>query len=295
PPPAGRCPVRAHPEPRRHECLLLHVLDQWLLGSVARPASEWFPVLRCHSDDTGVNRDDPNRQPIGPAYGTYPGLLDHVVQQSFGVGGDCHRTGAAGLAPLRTCVPASLWHGALVPAELGVSLCLDTHLASSRRGPQDPRPSQSPWDVAPQCEGQRLSTPTSGRLNTDVRWRMKSIIVGCGRVGAGLAQSLWQRGQVVIVVDHETTAFERLGTGFKGQTLLRGGLDREVLLQAGIERADGLAAITGSDDTNVVLARLARHFFRVPRVVARLHDPRHAEVYQPLAIQAITPLTSPIP
>jgi trk system potassium uptake protein TrkA len=59
---------------------------------------------------------------------------------------------------------------------------------------------------------------------------MKSIIIGCGRVGAGLAQSLWQCGQVVIVVDHETTAFERFGTGFKGQTLLGAGLDREVLL-----------------------------------------------------------------
>ena len=120
---------------------------------------------------------------------------------------------------------------------------------------------------------------------------MKSIIIGCGRVGAGLAQRLSQRGQVVIVVDREAPAFERLGASFKGQTLLGAGLDREVLLQAGIERADGLAAVTGSDDTNVVMAHLARQVFRVPRVVARLHDPRHAEVYQRLGIQAITPLT----
>ena len=75
--------------------------------------------------------------------------------------------------------------------------------------------------------------------------------------GAGLAQSLCQRRQAVIVVDQEATAFERLGTGFTGQTIVGAGLDREVLLQAGIERADGLAAVTGSDDTNVVLARLA--------------------------------------
>lgn len=120
---------------------------------------------------------------------------------------------------------------------------------------------------------------------------MKSIIVGCGRLGAGLAQSLCQRRQVVIVVDQEATAFERLGTGFTGQTIVGAGLEREVLLQAGIERADGLAAVTGSDDTNVVLARLARQIFRVPRVVARLHDPRHAEVYRQLGIQTITPLT----
>jgi trk system potassium uptake protein TrkA len=120
---------------------------------------------------------------------------------------------------------------------------------------------------------------------------MQSIIIGCGRVGAGLAQSLSQRGQVVMVVDQEATAFEQLGLGFRGQTLLGTGLDRGVLRQAGIERADGLAVVTGSDDTNVVLARLARQVFRVPRVVARLHDPRHAEVYRQLGIQTITPLT----
>ena len=120
---------------------------------------------------------------------------------------------------------------------------------------------------------------------------MKNIIIGCGRVGAGLAQSLCQRRQSVTVVDQEATAFERLGTRFTGQTIIGAGLDREVLLQAGIEHADGLAAVTGSDDTNVVLARLARQVFRVPRVVARLHDPRHAEVYRQLGIQTITPLT----
>jgi trk system potassium uptake protein len=120
---------------------------------------------------------------------------------------------------------------------------------------------------------------------------MKSIIVGCGRVGAGLAQSLCQRRQSVTVVDQEGSAFEGLGPGFTGQTIVGAGLDREVLLQAGIERADGLATVTGSDDTNVVIARLARQIFRVPRVVARLHDPRHAEVYRQLGIQTITPLT----
>ncbi len=119
---------------------------------------------------------------------------------------------------------------------------------------------------------------------------MKSIIIGCGRVGAGLAQSLCQRSQSVTVVDQDATAFERLGTGFTGQTIVGTGFDRDVLLHAGIERADGLAAVTGYDETNVVLARLARQMFRVPRVIARLHDPRHAEVYRRLGIQTMTPL-----
>jgi trk system potassium uptake protein TrkA len=64
-----------------------------------------------------------------------------------------------------------------------------------------------------------------------------------------------------------------------------------VLLQAGIERADGLAAVTGSDEANTVIARLARQVFRVPRVVARLYDPRKAEVYQRLGLQTINPVT----
>jgi len=95
----------------------------------------------------------------------------------------------------------------------------------------------------------------------------------------------------VTVVDQEATAFERLGAGFTGQTIVGTGFDRDVLLHAGIECADGLAAVTGRDETNVVLARLARQMFRVPRVIARLHDPRHAEVYRRLGIQTITPLT----
>ena len=120
---------------------------------------------------------------------------------------------------------------------------------------------------------------------------MKLIIIGCGGVGAGLAQTLSQRGHAVTMVDKDPVTFERLGSMFKGQTVLGGGLDREVLLQAGIERADGLAAVTGSDETNVVAARLARQVFRVPRVVARLYDPRKAEVYRRLGLQTINPVT----
>lgn len=120
---------------------------------------------------------------------------------------------------------------------------------------------------------------------------MKLIIIGCGRVGAGLAQTLSQRGHAVTVVDKDSLTFERLGSTFKGQTVNGGGFDREVLLQTGIERADGLAAVTGSDEVNIVTARLARQMFRVPRVVARLYDPRKAEVYQRLGLQTINPVT----
>jgi len=114
------------------------------------------------------------------------------------------------------------------------------------------------------------------------------IIIGCGRMGAGLAQTLAQRGYAVTVVDRDPTAFERLGPAFDGQTIAGVGFDRDVLLQAGIERADALAAVTSSDDVNVVAARVARQIFRVPRVAARLYDPRKAEIYRRLGIQTIS-------
>ena len=65
------------------------------------------------------------------------------------------------------------------------------------------------------------------------------------------------------------------------------GFDRDVLIEAGIERADALAAVMPSDEANVVAARLASEFFHVPRVVARLYDPRKAEIYERLGLQTI--------
>lgn len=120
---------------------------------------------------------------------------------------------------------------------------------------------------------------------------MKMIIIGCGRLGAGLAETLSQRGFGVTVVDRNPAAFERLGVSFRGNTLTGGGFDREVLLAAGIERVDGLASVTASDEVNVVAARLARHVFHVPRVVARLYEPRKAEVYRRLGLMTISQLT----
>ena len=115
------------------------------------------------------------------------------------------------------------------------------------------------------------------------------LIVGCGRVGAGLAKALIERGHSVTVVDKDALAFEKLGEKFKGQAILGVGFDRDVLLKAGIQQADGLAAVTASDEANVVVARIARDIFHVPKVVARLFDVRQAEIYRRLGLQTITP------
>lgn len=120
---------------------------------------------------------------------------------------------------------------------------------------------------------------------------MKIIVIGCGRMGAGLAQALSLQGHAVTVVDADPAAFDRLGPSFKGHTVAGSAVDRETLLAAGMERADGLAAVTASDEANVVAARLAMQVFHVPRVVARLYDPRKAEIYRRLGLHTITPVT----
>ncbi len=118
---------------------------------------------------------------------------------------------------------------------------------------------------------------------------MRLIVIGCGSVGAGLTQSLDQRGHNITVVDSDPDAFLQLGASFHGQKIVGIGFDRDVLLQAGIERTDGLAAVTSSDETNIVAAQVARQIFHVPQVVARVNHPRQATIYHRLGLQTIAP------
>jgi len=128
---------------------------------------------------------------------------------------------------------------------------------------------------------------------------MNVVVIGCGRVGSRLATALALRGDSVTVVDPDPAALDRLGTHFgaEGSTTFRGqritgdGCDFEVLKHAGVDRADGLAAVTGSDEINAVLARLATTRLNVPRVVARIYAPAKAEIYRRLGVQTISPVT----
>lgn len=120
---------------------------------------------------------------------------------------------------------------------------------------------------------------------------MKIIIIGCGRVGSGLAKMLSLRKHDVTVIDNNPDSFEALGPTFKGKTVCGIGFDRAVLKHAGIERCDALAAVTASDDANIVAARMAKKFYRVPRVAARLYDPRKAEIYRRFGLQTISPVS----
>jgi trk system potassium uptake protein TrkA len=113
------------------------------------------------------------------------------------------------------------------------------------------------------------------------------VIMGCGRVGSTIAHTLEARGHSVAVIDQDADAFRRLGTEFTGITVNGIGFDREVLTSAGIEHADAFAAVSSGDNSNIISARLARETFGVPRVVARIYDPKRAEVYERLGIPTV--------
>jgi trk system potassium uptake protein TrkA len=120
---------------------------------------------------------------------------------------------------------------------------------------------------------------------------MRVIIMGCGRVGEQLARLLSAEQHAVVVIDLSAQALARLGPDFKGRTVKGIGFDRGILTEAGIEEADAFAATSSSDNANIIAARIARNIFRVPRVVARLYDPRRAEIYQRLGLMTISSTT----
>ncbi|MFI5842332.1 potassium channel family protein [Catenuloplanes sp. NPDC051500] len=116
---------------------------------------------------------------------------------------------------------------------------------------------------------------------------MHIVIMGCGRVGSTLAHNLEERGHSVAVIDQNADAFRRLGPEFGGVIVTGAGFDRDVLREAGIERADGFAAVSSGDNSNIISARLARETFGVPRVAARIYDQKRAEVYERLGIPTV--------
>lgn len=116
---------------------------------------------------------------------------------------------------------------------------------------------------------------------------MHAVVVGCGRVGSAVATALEEAGHTVSVVDKDARAFRRLPAGFGGRRVKGLGFDREKLLEAGIQDAAAVAAVTNGDNSNIVVARVARETFGVDRVVARIYDPRRAVIYERLGIPTI--------
>jgi len=116
---------------------------------------------------------------------------------------------------------------------------------------------------------------------------MHVVIGGCGRVGRQLTANLVRQGHTISVIDKHPSAFEKLPPGFEGQTLVGMVFDREILEEAGIADAGAYIAVTNGDNSNIVSARVAKEHFKVEKVVARIYDPRRAEIYQRLGIPTV--------
>lgn len=118
-----------------------------------------------------------------------------------------------------------------------------------------------------------------------------TMIIGCGRLGANLANALSNEGANVLIMDENSEAFRRLATNFGGLSVVGNGTDFNTLLDARIRQASAVIAVTNDDNTNIMVAQIARDVFGVKRVIARLYDPECEVVYQQFGIDTICPST----
>ncbi len=119
---------------------------------------------------------------------------------------------------------------------------------------------------------------------------MNVVIMGSGRVASELATLLDQEGHAVVVIDVQSSQFERLPVGFGGKTLVGDATDEEVLRRAGLASADAFIALTRDDDRNAMAAQIAKHIFGVRKVICRIYDPLREEFYKTLGLEAISPI-----
>jgi len=117
---------------------------------------------------------------------------------------------------------------------------------------------------------------------------MNFIIIGCGRLGAELAYRLYTQGNQVAIIDHNPLAFNNLDPAFSGRTIEGEALNKDILLRAGVEHADGLAAVTNSDLLNAVIAHAVRMEFRVSQVYVRNYDPYWRPLHEAFGLHMVS-------
>jgi trk system potassium uptake protein TrkA len=124
----------------------------------------------------------------------------------------------------------------------------------------------------------------------NIKQTKKSIVImGCGRVGGKLASMFDAAGHKVTVLDLDAYSFRRLPPTFSGTALIGNGTDEDMLRKAGIEAADAFIALTQGDNRNVMAAQIAKHIFKVPRVICRIYDPLRKDIYEQLGLESISP------
>ena len=117
------------------------------------------------------------------------------------------------------------------------------------------------------------------------------MIIGCGRVGSQLALLLSQEGHNVTIIDKNQEAFKRLGEAFNGVAAVGNGFDEKLLKELKIDRQDAFVSVTSGDNTNLMASQIAKKMFNVPRVMARVYDPKRADIYKKLGLDVISGTT----
>ncbi|MCC6628857.1 MAG: TrkA family potassium uptake protein [Chloroflexi bacterium] len=120
---------------------------------------------------------------------------------------------------------------------------------------------------------------------------MKIVIMGCGRVGARLANTLDAEGHDVAIIDLNQESFARLALTYRGRTVVGTGIDEDVLRSAGTDEADAFVAVTSSDNPNIMASQIAKHIFNVPEVLCRIYDPVREGAYHLLGLDTVCPTT----
>ena len=118
---------------------------------------------------------------------------------------------------------------------------------------------------------------------------MRILIMGCGRVGAGLATQLIDEGHEVTVLDTDAFAFRRLLPNFPGKRLVGSGTDDRMLIEAGIEETDCFIALASGDNRNILASQKAKEIYGVQTVVTRVKDPLRSELFGRLGLRTFSP------
>ena len=116
-----------------------------------------------------------------------------------------------------------------------------------------------------------------------------TVIIGCGRLGANLANTLSEEGENVLILDKENESFRKLSSSFGGLAVEGDGTELDTLKAADVQRADTVVAVTNNDNVNIMIAQIAKECFSVKKVISRLFDPERECVYQELGIDTICP------
>ena len=116
-----------------------------------------------------------------------------------------------------------------------------------------------------------------------------TIVIGCGRLGANLANTLSDEGSDVLIMDKNKDAFRKLSPSFGGLAVVGDGMDFDALQEAQIDKANVVVVVTNNDNANVMIAQIVREIFKVKRVISRLYDPEREYIYQEFGIDTICP------